>query len=53
MYCNNFMELERIESSTDRNITFCKRKKVVLKKTMELSHLCDQQIALFIYDKQL
>jgi len=46
-------QLDRIDNSTERNITFCKRKKVVLKKAMELSQLCEQEVALFVYDKRV
>ena len=43
--------LEFIEDDLKRNITFCKRKKGILKKVTELCHLCDQDISLFIWDK--
>lgn len=33
-------------------VTYCKRKKGLLKKSIELSILCDLQMFIFIYDKQ-
>jgi len=53
MYCQKIKPLKRIENSLIRNVTFCKRKKGIIKKAMELSQLCDQEVALFIYDKTL
>ena len=35
------------------NITYCKRKKGFIKKAIELSVFCGQEVAFFIYDKQL
>ena len=44
--------IELIEDKINRNITFCKRKRGILKKAMELSKLCDQKICLVLYDEQ-
>ena len=45
-------QVERIENNEKRNLTYCKRKKGLLKKAMELSKLCEQDIYLVIYDKE-
>lgn len=48
-------KIQQVELITDpvaRNVTYCKRKKGLLKKAMELSILCGQCIYLVIYDKQ-
>jgi len=39
-----------IENQTSRNITFCKRKKGILKKAMELSILCGADVSLIFQD---
>ena len=44
-------KLKRIEGNLQRNVAFCKRKRGFLKKAIELSSLCDQQILIVIYDK--
>lgn len=43
------MELKRIENTTNRQVTFSKRKNGILKKAFELSVLCDAEIALVIF----
>ena len=43
------IKIEKIENDKARNIAFNKRKKGLLKKSMELSILCDVQIYLFIF----
>ena len=40
-----------IENTVSRNVTYCKRKKGLLKKAMEMSILCGQQVSVVIYDK--
>ena len=40
-----------MEDKNQRNITFSKRKRGLLKKVIELSSLCGQNILMFIYDK--
>ena len=41
----------RIEDKTQRNITYSKRMRGLVKKAMELSIMCDQQISLIIFDQ--
>ena len=43
-------KFERIENMNKRNVTYCKRKKGILKKAMELSALCNQHIFMVIFD---
>lgn len=44
-------KIQKIESKNHRRVTFCKRKKGLLKKSIELSLLCDVDVFVFIYDK--
>ena len=40
-----------IQNNNHRKVTYCKRKKGLLKKSIELSILCDVSMFLFVYDK--
>ena len=42
----------KIEDSNNRNVTYCKRKKGLIKKAMELSMLCSQEVYLSIFDQE-
>ena len=44
-------KISLISNLNTRKVTFCKRKKGLLKKSMELSMLCDLSIFIFIKDK--
>lgn len=43
------IEIKRIENSTNRQVTFSKRRSGLLKKASELSVLCDAEVALIIF----
>ena len=49
----NKILIQKIKVPRIRNISFCKRKKGLLKKAMELCFLCDVDICLCIYNKQI
>ncbi|CAK9167403.1 unnamed protein product [Ilex paraguariensis] len=42
-------QLKRIEKTTNRQVTFSKRRNGLLKKAFELSVLCDAEVALIIF----
>ncbi|KHN46233.1 Agamous-like MADS-box protein AGL11 [Glycine soja] len=41
--------IRRIENSTNRQVTFCKRRNGLLKKTRELSILCDAEVGVIVF----
>ena len=41
-----------IDNVNGRNVTYCKRKKGLIKKAMQLSFLCGQDIYLSIFDQE-
>ena len=43
--------VDMITDKMTRNVTYCKRKKGLLKKAMELSILCGQDIQLIMWDR--
>ncbi|KAK7308282.1 hypothetical protein VNO77_41884 [Canavalia gladiata] len=43
------IEIKRIENTTTRQVTFSKRRSGLIKKTHELSVLCDAQIGLIVF----
>ena len=49
----NKISIQKIKEERVRNVTYYKRKKGLLKKAMELSLLCDVEILVGIYPKQL
>ncbi|KAI4319714.1 hypothetical protein MLD38_033283 [Melastoma candidum] len=46
------IEIKRIENSTNRQVTFCKRRNGLLKKAYELSVLCDAEVALIVFSSR-
>ncbi|KAJ3678093.1 hypothetical protein LUZ60_001896 [Juncus effusus] len=46
------IEIKRIENTTSRQVTFCKRRNGLLKKAYELSVLCDAEVALIIFSSR-
>ena len=47
----SFKTIQKIPDETNRNVTYCKRKRGLLKKAIELSSLCDQHIYIAIFDE--
>jgi hypothetical protein len=45
-------KLAKILDKNQRNVTFCKRKRGLLKKTIEMSVLCGQDILLVMFDRE-
>nr|AKM27773.1 Agamous-like protein [Prunus pseudocerasus] len=46
------IEIKRIENTTNRQVTFCKRRNGLLKKAYELSILCDAEVALIVFSSR-
>ncbi|VFQ81593.1 unnamed protein product [Cuscuta campestris] len=46
------IEIRRIENTTNRQVTFCKRRNGLLKKAYELSVLCDAEVALIVFSSR-
>ncbi|XP_057975552.1 agamous-like MADS-box protein AGL11 isoform X2 [Malania oleifera] len=46
------IEIKRIENTTNRQVTFCKRRNGLLKKAYELSVLCDAELALIVFSSR-
>ncbi|CAA2990662.1 floral homeotic AGAMOUS [Olea europaea subsp. europaea] len=46
------IEIKKIENTTNRQVTFCKRRNGLLKKAYELSVLCDAEVALIIFSNR-
>ncbi|GAV65157.1 SRF-TF domain-containing protein/K-box domain-containing protein, partial [Cephalotus follicularis] len=44
--------IKRIENTTNRQVTFCKRRNGLLKKAYELSVLCDSEVALIVFSNR-
>ncbi|RWV87076.1 hypothetical protein BHE74_00044636 [Ensete ventricosum] len=45
-------QMKRIENTTSRQVTFSKRRSGLLKKALELSVLCDVEVALIIFSSR-
>nr|XP_043614499.1 MADS-box protein AGL42-like isoform X2 [Erigeron canadensis] len=46
------VELKRIENTTSRQVTFTKRRNGLLKKSCELSVLCDAEVAVIVFSQK-
>jgi hypothetical protein len=42
---------KKIENKNQRNVAFCKRKRGLLKKAIEISRLCDLRMLIVMYDQ--
>lgn len=49
---NNLPVLKLIEDPSKRHVTFCKRKRGLIRKAIELSLLCGQEVSLNFFDKE-
>ena len=47
-----YERIEKIENVNNRHVTFIKRTRGLLKKAIELSVLCDQDMFMYIYDRK-
>ena len=47
-----YEQIQRIESSNSRNITYFKRIKGLIKKAIEISVLCDQEVFMYVIDNR-
>ncbi|XP_074582129.1 MADS-box transcription factor 3-like isoform X2 [Curcuma longa] len=46
------IEIKRIENTTNRQVTFCKRRNGLLKKAYELSVLCEAEVSLIVFSSR-
>ncbi|KAG6491679.1 hypothetical protein ZIOFF_046615 [Zingiber officinale] len=46
------IEIKLIENTTNRQVTFCKRRNGLLKKAYELSVLCEAEVALIVFSSR-
>ncbi|KAG6535848.1 hypothetical protein ZIOFF_000877 [Zingiber officinale] len=46
------IEIKLIENTTNRQVTFCKRRNDLLKKSYELSVLCEAEVALIVFSSR-
>ena len=47
-----YEQIQRIPSSNSRNITYFKRIKGLIKKAIEISVLCDQEVFMYVIDNR-
>lgn len=47
-----YESIKKLENSNSRNITWVKRLKGLVKKSIELSVLCDQEVFMYVLDKR-